>query len=323
MRLIQVKSFFKWLKATSLKYRKIIILLFVIWGLWAFGLGTLSGWFFSKAGLDKFPDLTKNDRLLILAPHIDDEIISSAGLIQQALDVGAKVKIVYMTNGDDNLFSVAREEKDLKLNPNDFIKLGEERTSEGEKATQNLGLKKEDLFFLGYPDRGLYLMFNNFYNTPYSSQGTKLTYNPYNGTYKTQQSYTGSNVTADLEEIIKNFQPTMIVVSHPRDKNSDHRATYLFLNKVLNDQVSKTKIFSYLVHHSFYPPQKKLSPNEFLYPPKKLFSQKGWFSFDLSSAQEKKKLEAIKKYISQEEFGQFYDLLTSFVKKNEIFEEVE
>jgi LmbE family N-acetylglucosaminyl deacetylase len=323
MKFKKTKSFLQWLKNISLRYRKIIIFLFVFWGIWTFGLGALSGWLLSKGGLEKFPGIQKNDQILIIAPHIDDEAISSAGLIQQALNVGAKVKIIYMTNGDDNLFSIAKQERDLRLNPNDFIKLGEKRMSEGEKATQILGLKREDLFFLGYPDRGLYLMFNNFYNTPYSSQGTKLTYNPYNGTYKTQQNYTGSNVTADLEEIIKNFQPTIIIVSHPRDKNSDHRATYFFLNKVLNSQVNKTKIFAYLVHYSFYPPQRKLSPNEFLYPPKKLFSQKGWFSFDLSSAQEKKKLVAIEKNSSQKEFGQFYDLLHSFIKRNEIFEEME
>lgn len=309
-------------KVKKVRY-KLIILIFIFWALWFFGLGALSGWFLSKNGLEKFPEIQKEDRLIIFAPHIDDEVISSAGLIQQALSVGAKVRVVYLTNGDDNLFSVVKEEKNLKVNPNDFIKLGETRMKEGKESAQVLGLSSEDLFFLGYPDRGLYLMLNNFYNIPYSSSATKFTYNPYQGTYKAQQDYTGSNVVADLEEIIKNFQPTIIIAPHPRDQHSDHRATYLFLKKALNNQEDKLKVFVYLVHYPFYPPQKKLLPNEFLFPPKKLFSQRGWFSFNLSSEQETKKLQAVLKNSSQKGLGQFYDFLSSFVKRNEIFEEME
>ena len=44
----------------------------------------------------------KGQRVLILAPHPDDEAIACAGVIQQALKAGAKVKIVYLTNGDHN-----------------------------------------------------------------------------------------------------------------------------------------------------------------------------------------------------------------------------
>ena len=63
--------------------------------------------------------------------------------------------------------------------------------------------------------------------------------------------------------------------------------------------------------------------NEFLYPPKKLFSQKGQVSFNLSQDQENKKLEAINQNKSQFEFSKVNDLLRSFVKRNEIFEEME
>ena len=161
MKFKKTKSFLQWLKATSLKYRKIIILLFVIWGLWAFGLGALGGWLISKGGLDKFPELNNNDRLLILSPHIDDEVISSSGIIQEAKRVGISVKVVYITNGDENLVSLIGREKIITLNPNDFIALGEQRMNEAQKATQILGLQQEDLIFLGYPDLGLIHLLNN------------------------------------------------------------------------------------------------------------------------------------------------------------------
>jgi LmbE family N-acetylglucosaminyl deacetylase len=324
-RISKSKSFLRWLKTISLRYRKIIIFLFVFWGLWAFGLGALGGWFLSKTGLDKFPDLTKDDRLLILAPHIDDEIISSAGIIEQAEKVGAKIKIVYMTNGDENIGSLIGKEKIITLSPNDFIALGEQRITEGKKATQVLGLKENNLIFLGYPDFGLsYLLSKNFNtNNPYTSKGTKFDYNPYHGTYKEGQSYTGSNVVENLKEILKDFQPTIIFVSHPRDYHPDHRATFQFLEKVLSEEKINPRIFAYLVHYPLFPPPQKYQPNQFLYPPKRLFTQKGWFSFSLNPEQENKKIEAINQNKSQLKVPHIYDLLVGFVKQNEIFEEID
>lgn len=317
-------QFFNNLKKIALRYRVIIIIIFAAWTLWFLGIGALTGWFLSKGSLDRFPDISDSDRILIIAPHIDDEAISTGGIIQEALKNNAEVRIIYMTNGDDNLTSVIKVDKTINVNPNEFIALGEKRMSEGEKATGVLGLAKENLYFLGYPDRGLYLMFNKYYNpgNPYTSQGTKFDFNPYSGTYKSQQPYTGSNVVSDLVEIIKGYNPTMIFVSHPRDVNRDHRATYLFLEKALFEANMKVRVFAYLVHYTKYPPKKSLSMNEYLYPPQKLFTQKGWYSFNLSTEQENIKLEAVKKNISQEELGKFYDLLQSFVKRNEIFEEM-
>jgi len=73
---------------TFKKYRWLIILAFIIWTIWFFGLGALGSFFLSKSRLDKLPNLSANDRLLIFAPHIDDEILGNAGLIQQAKKAG-------------------------------------------------------------------------------------------------------------------------------------------------------------------------------------------------------------------------------------------
>lgn len=318
------KHVFHPIRKFSFKYRKLIIIAFIIWGFFAFGLGNIIGGFLiSKASLGKFPDIVKDDRILILAPHIDDEIISSAGIIQQAKSVGAQVKIVYMTNGDDNIYSIVGENKNLKVTPDEFVTLGEQRMKEGEAATQILGLTSNDLIFLGFPDAGLMQMLSKFYNTPFTARGTRLTYNPYQGTYKQGQSYTGVNVSSDLNEIITSFNPTIIIVSHQRDKNTDHVATYRFLEKYLVESGCKGRVFAYLTHYNMYPSEQKLKMNDFLYPPKRLFSQKGWVSFDLTQEQENKKLEAVNQNKSQLEFSKIKDLLRSFVKRNEIFEEID
>ena len=43
---------------------------------------------------------TENDRILVLAPHPDDETLGAGGVIQRALEAKAHVKIVFLTYGD-------------------------------------------------------------------------------------------------------------------------------------------------------------------------------------------------------------------------------
>ncbi|MDD2752711.1 MAG: PIG-L family deacetylase, partial [Candidatus Omnitrophica bacterium] len=45
------------------------------------------------------------DRVLVLAPHPDDEAIGCAGIIQEALAKNANLHVVYLTNGDHNEFA--------------------------------------------------------------------------------------------------------------------------------------------------------------------------------------------------------------------------
>lgn len=322
MFLSSLKAIFQLLKA---QYKRILILLFIIWGFFAFGFGSLLGWFWgSQSSLTKFPDLLPTDKILVIAPHIDDEILSSAGLMQEVLSKGAQVKIVYLTNGDNNYFSVMRTNKNFKQTPNDFIALGEKRMTEAQAATQVLGISSSSLIFLGYPDGGLNSLYSTNFLTPYTHKVLQLNYNPYANTYHTAQLYTGVNLYNDLKEIINNFQPTMIIVPHPRDMNTDHEAAYHFIMSALEGNDKRIKLYGYLVHYRNYPPEKGLHLNDFLYPPSKLFSKEGWLSFDLTQEEEQKKLEALNKNQSQ---FYFYPtggrvLLESLVRKNEIFEEL-
>lgn len=317
-----LRSLFKTLKV---QYKRILLLIFIIWGFFAFGFGSLLGWFLgSNSTLTKFPEINANDRVLIFSPHIDDEIISSGGLIQEILAKGAQVEIVYLTNGDNNYLSIIKQNKNFKENPNDFLHLGETRMKEAQEATSILGVASSSLIFLGYPDNGLKNLLNVNFFTPYTHKASKLNYNPYSGTYRQEQLYTGINLLNDLKEIIKSYQPTIIILPHPRDFNPDHQATYHFVLNALEGNTNYPKLFAYLVHYRNYPPEKGLHLNQFLYPPSKLFSKEGWVSFDLTNQQEKNKLQALLK--NQSQFYYYPSagklLLESFVKRNEIFEEL-
>ena len=41
----------------------------------------------------------KADKVLVLAPHPDDDVIGAGGLIKSLADDGAKIKVVYFTDG--------------------------------------------------------------------------------------------------------------------------------------------------------------------------------------------------------------------------------
>jgi hypothetical protein len=62
----------------------------------------------AAAATRPYPSLgaaTHRDRVLIVAPHIDDESISSAGYAIDAMERGADVYVVFLTAGDCNRIS--------------------------------------------------------------------------------------------------------------------------------------------------------------------------------------------------------------------------
>ena len=50
-------------------------------------------------------ELKSTDRILICAPHPDDEVLGCAGVIQKAVALKIPCKIMFLTDGDDNELS--------------------------------------------------------------------------------------------------------------------------------------------------------------------------------------------------------------------------
>lgn len=60
----------------------------------------------------------RNKTLLIIAPHLDDEILGCGGLIKRIKDLGGKVFVIFLTNGTTTEFKtipgITREQERLK-----------------------------------------------------------------------------------------------------------------------------------------------------------------------------------------------------------------
>ena len=275
---------------------------------------------------DKFEELDKfgrDDRILIIAPHPDDETIGCAGVIQQARDAGAKIKVVYLTNGDCNQLAFMVYEKRITMLKGEFIHMGQVRRSEAVKAMELLGVDKKDLIFLGYPDFGTFTIFSNYWHTdrPFKALLTRARNVPYKDNFSYGAPYIGDSILSDFKKIILDYKPNKVFVSYPSDVNGDHKAAYLFLQVALADldkEVRRPRIYSYLVHYVGWPLPRRYHPELDLDPPEQLsHSNIEWFKLKLSAAQIERKHQALLAYRSQTESSAFY--LLSFVRSNELF----
>jgi len=267
--------------------------------------------------------ITKADRILILAPHPDDETIGCAGIIQQALSAGAQVQVVYLTNGDHNQIAFIVYEKRLTLRKGEFIHMGEVRRQEAIKAMALLGLDENNLVFLGYPDFGTFTIFSQYWQEtkPFKSLLTRISSVPYKENLSFAAPYKGESILSDLEKVLLAYKPNKIFVSHPADTNVDHKALYLFLQVALRDlgkELSRPKIYPYLIHCVGWPLPRRYHPELRLTPPRQfLDAQINWSKFELTRGQVNKKYQAVLCYKSQTESSASY--LLSFARSNELF----
>ena len=284
----------------------------------------LSSSFCFAQDVKEFPPLTKEDRILILAPHPDDETIGTGGIIQEARRLNIPVKIVYLTNGDHNELAFLVYKKRPVLSSKEFLKMGQLRQTEAAAAMKSLGLKDDQLIFLGYPDGGTAGIFTQYWGNsikPFKNKFTRAAYVPYKECLSFHAAYVGESILKDLENVLLDFQPTRIFVSHPADTNGDHRAFPLFLQVALWDlrrEIPAAEVYAYLVHVVGWPKPRGFHPEEKLEVPARLTkSQLNWCVFTLTEEQIQKKKESISYYRSQLGYSKKY--LFTFVRQNELF----
>lgn len=101
------------------------------------------------------PALCSSTRLLVIAPHPDDETIATGVLIQQVLAAGGEVQALSLTPGDNNPWPQRWLERRWGIGPAERQRWGARRHEELLRATAQLGLDPAQLRTLGWPDQGL------------------------------------------------------------------------------------------------------------------------------------------------------------------------
>ena len=269
-----------------------------------------------------FPPPTKGERLVIVAPHPDDEVLGCGGLIQQAVAAGADVRVIYLTNGDHNQMAFKLYSGRIHLGPKDYFKFGERRRTEAIAANQLLGLKAENLVFLGYPDWGELRIWRDYWatNKVFTSDATRTNAVPYPEEYGYRHPYRPQSVVADFCAVLREFKPARIFVTHPSDANADHRATANFVRLALlqlADERLQPKLYFYVIHFGDWPRPPHYHPELGLTPPPLLLDNGDWMTLPILPAQTETKYQAILANQTQTTTRQYY--LVSFARTNELF----
>ena len=196
--------------------------------------------------------------VLIFAPHPDDEVIGTGGVIQQALEIGRRVRIVFATNGDGSKKAAAAllQKAVLSLDEDDFVHLARRRQQEAIAADVKLGLSSSDLVFLGYPDGVLAKVYESTGGEPVRSPttGRTMTYGLVETDYHTlahghPAAYARQAALTDLEEVLRDSSPTQIYVTDPADQHRDHVATYRFVRDAIVALGLQSPLLTFVVHN--------------------------------------------------------------------------
>lgn len=155
-------------------------------------------------------------RTVILAPHPDDDVIAAGGLIQRVLASGGELRVIFVTDGENNPWPQRFTERKFFLAAGDRKAWGAMRRQEALCSLARLGVNNNAAIFLGFPDQGIAGLARQ-----------------------------GENCLPDaLREIVAEFQPTLIISPSAYDLHADHRAIAYFAHTAAPDAA----ITTYVVH---------------------------------------------------------------------------
>ncbi|MDQ3197531.1 MAG: PIG-L family deacetylase [Pseudomonadota bacterium] len=163
--------------------------------------------------------LNQHDRVLVVAPHPDDESLGAGGLLQRAHRIGAAVRIVFATDGDNNPWPQRAAEKRWRIDETGRERWGGKRRLEAIAALKALSVPYNCARFLGYADQGL-----------------------------TAELTEGGKLFADLMTETETFRPTMVIAPSLSDRHPDHNSLALLLTFMRRRIDANVRWFSYLLH---------------------------------------------------------------------------
>src|SRR5581483_6694972 len=94
-------------------------------------------------------------RVLVIAPHPDDETLGSGGLLARAAAHGAAIRVLVVTDGESNPWAQRAAECRWQIGEENEVRWGARRRDETMAAVEALGVDAAALRFLGFADQGL------------------------------------------------------------------------------------------------------------------------------------------------------------------------
>jgi LmbE family N-acetylglucosaminyl deacetylase len=149
-------------------------------------------------------------RILIVAPHPDDETLGCGGLISLASETGSEFYIVFVTDG------AGSHRNSLAWPP---ARLAAQREKEASLALACLGIASAQRHFLRLPDANM----------------------PAPGTPTWQRA------VEVLREILESFSPDLVILPWRRDPHCDHRASWVLAQHALDQTDLSPEVLEYAI----------------------------------------------------------------------------
>jgi LmbE family N-acetylglucosaminyl deacetylase len=161
-------------------------------------------------------------RLMVIAPHPDDESLAAGGLIQRALARGAAVSIVYVTDGENNPWPQRVLERRIRIGDRQRRAWGARRRGEADAALRALGAENVSVHRLGWPDGGV--------------------------TWKLLDDTEA--MLAGMRALIEREWPTVLVLPDLVDRHPDHSAIHVLMEMVFQSMSGTVQpaCLGYLLH---------------------------------------------------------------------------
>lgn len=205
-------------------------------------------------------DLGDGDRVLVVSAHLGDEILSCAGLLQEANDLDLPVQVACLTTGEPDEFFAwfvpGRKPRREALSRQ--LREASERRSCTLDAAEALGLREAQYVFLGYPSGGLATLWREVWRDApgwVSPRGRAQT-----ATWDVRTPgapFTAKALLADVAGSIRDFAPTHLFVPSPLEASGDHRAAHAFVRAALLDLekegVPLPAVYTYFTHAADWP----------------------------------------------------------------------
>jgi LmbE family N-acetylglucosaminyl deacetylase len=169
------------------------------------------------------PTFDSDSRLMLIAPHPDDESVACAVALQRAVRADAAIRVIYVTDGDNNPWPQRVIESKWRLNADDRNRWGRIRRAEALAALRLLGIEPAAARFMGLPDQKL---------TALLARDCRF-------------------VLKRLGSMISQWAPTHLIFPSHFDRHPDHSAVAVMIQLVLHDLFSNgitTSAWTYSVH---------------------------------------------------------------------------
>lgn len=243
----------------------------------------------------------RGERVLIFAPHPDDETIAAGGYIIESKKRDAKVYLVLITDGNKHNL------RDLRFA--EFI-----------TATSVLGVPVENLVFLEYPDsllaRENLVELEKVFSQQIELYQPDIIIYPHPEDNHQDHSTTGMVLEKILDEKIIRFQYLENIMELEELIKEEVLEEYSELEKYIKGITG----YKYIVHHRSFPHPKKYAPDYYILPPLDLITlEGGWEKLMFSENTKEKKEIALRSYLSQLKNPLLRNLLLASIRENEIF----